>query len=91
MHAEALPDDDKNPYGNGFVGVETPLSSESKASRVCDATKGTYWKVNNPASRHPSTGLLLLRLLHFHLTDLPKALSCRHWNDNILLMMMTCL
>lgn len=56
MHAEALPDNDKNPYGNGFIGVETKLDSESKASRVADATKGMYWKVNNPASRHASTG-----------------------------------
>ena len=62
MHAEALPDDDKNPFGNGFVGIETPLSSESKASRIADATKGVYWKVNNPASRHPSTGLALMDL-----------------------------
>lgn len=64
MHAEALPDDDKNPFGNGFVGIETSLRSESKASRIADATKGTYWKVNNPASRHPATGLVLV-YLHF--------------------------
>ena len=56
MHAEALPEGPKNPYGNGFIGVETPLTSEAKAARVADGSKGTYWKVNNPTSRHPSTG-----------------------------------
>ncbi|DBA72671.1 TPA: putative terpene-alkaloid biosynthetic cluster [Trebouxia sp. C0005] len=56
VHAEALPEGPKNPYGNGFIGVETPLTSEAKAARVADGSKGTYWKVNNPTSRHPSTG-----------------------------------
>lgn len=65
MHAEALPDNDKNPYGNGFIGVETPLKSESKAARVADATKGVYWKVNNPASCHAASGMLLLRTINF--------------------------
>lgn len=57
MHAEALPEGPKNPYGNGFIGVETPLKSESGAARVADGSKGVYWKVNNPASRHPASGL----------------------------------
>ena len=56
MHAEAMEEGPKNPYGNGFIGVETPLCSESQAARVADGAKGTYWKINNPASVHPSTG-----------------------------------
>ena len=64
MHAEAMEEGPKNPYGNGFIGVENPLTSESKAARVADGSKGTYWKINNPASRHASTGLLAT--LHSH-------------------------
>ncbi len=56
MHVEAMPDGKENPYGNGFVGVETALTSEGSACRVADASKGTYWKINNPVSRHASTG-----------------------------------
>ncbi len=56
MHVEAMPDGKENPYGNGFVGVETLLTNEGSACRVADASKGTYWKINNPASRHASTG-----------------------------------
>ena len=57
MHAEALPEGPKNPYGNGFIAVETPLKRESGAARVADGSTGVYWKVNNPASRHPASGL----------------------------------
>ncbi|KAA6416614.1 MAG: Cu2+-containing amine oxidase [Trebouxia sp. A1-2] len=53
MHVEAMPDGKENPYGNGFVGVETPLTNEGSACRVADASKGTYWKINNPDSRKP--------------------------------------
>ena len=56
VHAEALPEGPKNPHGNGFIAVETPLRSESEAARVAEGSKGVYWKVNNPASRHPATG-----------------------------------
>lgn len=56
MHVEAMPEGKENPFGNGFVGIETPLTSEGGACRVADASKGTYWKINNPASRHASTG-----------------------------------
>lgn len=65
MHVEAMPDGKENPYGNGFVGVETPLTNEGSACRVADASKGTYWKINNPDSRHASTG----NSLSFHLSD----------------------
>lgn len=65
MHAEAMEEGPKNPYGNGFIGVETPLTSESKAARVADGSKGTYWKINNPASRHASTGTLSTHNSHW--------------------------
>jgi len=65
MHVEAMPDGKGNPYGNGFVGIETPLTREGSACRVADASKGTYWKINNPASRHASTG----NNPSFHLSD----------------------
>ncbi len=65
VHVEAMPDGKKNPYGNGFVSIDTPLTSEGKACRVADASKGTHWKVNNPASRHTSTGRdALLQSMH---------------------------
>lgn len=57
VHAEALPEGPKNPYGNGFIAVESPLRKESEAARVADGSKGVYWKVNNPDSRHPASGL----------------------------------
>ncbi len=56
MHVEGMPEGKGNPYGNGFVGIETPLTNEGSACRVADASKGTYWKINNLASRHASTG-----------------------------------
>ncbi len=75
VHAEAMPEGPKNPYGNGFIGVETPLTSEAKAARVADGSKGTYWKVNNPTSRHPSTGKLA-DLICVNNACCPNA--CRH-------------
>ena len=53
---EALPDGPKNPYGNGFIPVETDLTSEAQAQRVCDPTRARLWKVKNPESLHPITG-----------------------------------
>ena len=57
VHAEALPEGPKNPYGNGFAAVESPLRRELEAARVADGSKGVYWKVNNPDSRHPTSGM----------------------------------
>ena len=71
MHVEAMPDGKENPYGNGFVAVEAPLTSEGSACRVADASKGTYWKINNPASRHASTG----NSPSSHLSDMFSLLS----------------
>ena len=53
---EALPDGPKNPYGNGFIPVETDLTSEAEAQRVCDPSRARLWKVKNPESLHPVTG-----------------------------------
>ena len=53
---EALPDGPKNPYGNGFIPVETELTSEAQAQRVCDPMRARLWKVKNPESLHPVTG-----------------------------------
>ena len=52
----ALPDGPKNPYGNGFIPVETDLTTELKAQRVCDPHKSRLWKIKNPNSLHPITG-----------------------------------
>ena len=57
MNVEALPDGPQNPYGNGFIPVETDLTSELKAQRVCDPMKARLWKIKNPGSVHPVTGM----------------------------------
>ncbi len=51
-----MDDGPDNPFGNGFVATETPLLSESEAQRVCSPQTARYWKVSNPASKHPVTG-----------------------------------
>ena len=56
VNVEAMPDGPENPYGNGFIAVETDLTSEAKAQRVCDPSKGRMWKVKNPESLNPITG-----------------------------------
>ena len=56
VNVEAMPDGPDNPYGNGFIAVETDLTSELKAQRVCDPSKGRMWKVKNPESLNPITG-----------------------------------
>jgi primary-amine oxidase len=38
-----------NPYGNAFRRSMTPLTSESQAQRVTDATVGRTWHVVNPS------------------------------------------
>ncbi len=55
----ALPDGPKNPYGNGFIPVETDLTTEKTAQRVCDPHKSRLWKIKNPNSLHPITGAIL--------------------------------
>ena len=56
VNVEALPDGPENPYGNGFIPVETDLTSELKAQRVCDPACARLWKIKNPESLHPVTG-----------------------------------
>ena len=60
VNVEALPEGPKNPYGNAFVPVETDLTTEMKAQRVCDPHKARLWKVRNPNSLHPITGAILV-------------------------------
>ncbi len=45
----------KNPAGNAWTCVETPLLSESQAQRIANPMKGRYWKISNPDSLHPVT------------------------------------
>ena len=56
VDVEAMPDDESNPYGNGFVVKETNLEREIAAQRVAAPEKGRVWKIKNPASTHPYTG-----------------------------------
>ena len=51
-----MDDGPANPFGNGFVAVETPLTKESQAQRVCNPQTARYWKIANPSSKHPVTG-----------------------------------
>lgn len=55
---EAIPAGSANPHGNGFRTVETDLISESQAARCADPFKGRIWKIKNPQSIHPVTGVL---------------------------------
>jgi Copper amine oxidase, enzyme domain len=54
---EAVPEGPQNPYGNAFIAVETELLTESAAQRVADPLSSRIWKIKNPASRHPATGV----------------------------------
>ena len=56
-----MDDGPDNPFGNGFVAVETPLTTEQQAQRVCSPQTARYWKISNPASKHPVTGQHLQR------------------------------
>ena len=57
VNVEALPDGPQNPYGNAFIPVETDLTTELKAQRVCDPMKARLWKIRNPSSVHRITGV----------------------------------
>ncbi|RFU22474.1 primary-amine oxidase [Geodermatophilus marinus] len=61
----------QNPYGNSFRRSSTPLTRESEAARVADATVGRTWHVVNPSKTnrlgqpvgyalHPQNSPLLL-------------------------------
>lgn len=56
VDAVAVAEGPANPCGNAWTVKETDLLCEAEAQRVCDATVGRYWKVKNPASKHPTTG-----------------------------------
>ncbi|KAI3429769.1 hypothetical protein D9Q98_010082 [Chlorella vulgaris] len=56
VDAVAVPEGPDNTAGNAFTVLETDLLTESEAQRVCNASSGRYWKIKNPASRHPATG-----------------------------------
>ena len=56
VNVEAMPDGPENPYGNGFIPVETDLTTELKAQRVCDPSCARLWKIKNPNSLQPVTG-----------------------------------
>ncbi len=49
VDAVRLPMSDTNPYGNAFARRLTPLTRESEAQRVSDATVGRTWHVVNPS------------------------------------------
>jgi primary-amine oxidase len=50
VDAVRLPMSDTNPYGNAFGRRLTPLTRESEAARLGDATVGRTWHVVNPSS-----------------------------------------
>jgi primary-amine oxidase len=49
VDAVRMPVSDTNPYGNAFTRKLTPLTRESEAARVTDATVGRTWHVVNPS------------------------------------------
>ena len=53
----SMPEGPDNPHGNGFWAKETPLLTESKAMRVADPAAARAWKISNPTSTHPVTGI----------------------------------
>ncbi len=71
VDAVRLPTSDTNPYGNAFTRKLTPLTRESEAQRLTDATVGRTWHVVNPSrtnrlgqpvgyALHPQNGPVLL-------------------------------
>lgn len=65
----AMPEGPDNPHGNGFWAKETPLLTESKAMRVADPAAARAWKISNPASTHPVTGMKAGGALAPHVKD----------------------
>ncbi|MEU2349854.1 primary-amine oxidase [Modestobacter sp. NPDC049651] len=49
VDAVRVPVSETNPYGNAFTRRLTPLTSESSAARVTDATVGRTWHIVNPS------------------------------------------
>lgn len=57
VDAEPLAPGPANPEGNGWMAVETDMGTEESAKRAANPFKARVWKVKNPASLHPVTGL----------------------------------
>jgi primary-amine oxidase len=49
VDAVRVPRSDTNPYGNAFTRRLTPLTRESEAQRLTDATIGRTWHIVNPS------------------------------------------
>jgi primary-amine oxidase len=49
VEAVRMPMGEANPYGNAFMKRSTPLTRESEAQRLGDATVGRVWHVVNPS------------------------------------------
>ncbi|ODN02138.1 Copper amine oxidase 1 [Orchesella cincta] len=47
---------EKNPYGQGFTVVETPLSSTKESVTDVQAVTNRTWRITNPSSIHAYTG-----------------------------------
>jgi len=71
VDAVRVPISDTNPYGNAFTRKLTPLTRESEAQRLGDATVGRTWHIVNPSntnrlsqpvgySLHPENSPILL-------------------------------
>jgi primary-amine oxidase len=52
VHTEPVPAGPDNPYGNAFVQVETPLSTEHEAQQLVDPLHDRYWKIANSDVRN---------------------------------------
>ena len=48
VHTEPAPPEE-NPYGNAFLGVKTPLRTESDATHSVDPLVARYWRIENPS------------------------------------------
>jgi primary-amine oxidase len=63
MNSTPMPAGPRNPWGNGFTMVETPLLSERQAQRNINLQTSRRWIIENPSARNPlghPTGYALL-------------------------------
>lgn len=59
INCESMPVGPDNPYGVGFVALETVLETEKQAQRDIDPYKSRCWKVVNYNSHNRVTGVLV--------------------------------
>jgi primary-amine oxidase len=52
MNSQAAPIGPGNPYGNAWVNVATPLTSEAKARRKVDVRSARRWRIVNPTVKN---------------------------------------